>query len=79
MTKKLLTLSAVMFVSLTMSADHIDPVKAKQLAAALSVDEPVLVSKAVRTESKARKLSAQTQATSPYYVFSRGEIGRAHV
>ena len=73
MKKKLLTLSAVMFASLTMSADPIDPVKAKQLAATLSVDEPVLVSKAVRTESKARKLSAQTQATSPYYVFSRGE------
>ncbi|MBQ6964294.1 MAG: C10 family peptidase [Bacteroidaceae bacterium] len=73
MMKKLLTLSAVMFVSLSMSADPVDVAKAKQLAALVSVDEPILVSKALRTESKARKLSALAQATSPYYVFSRGE------
>lgn len=73
MMKNLLTFSMMMLTSLSTSADPIDLAKAKGLAANLSVNEPVLVAKAVRTEAKARKLSAKVQAAAPYYIFSRGE------
>lgn len=71
--KKLLTLSVAALAAIGMSADPVDLAKARQLAAGLSVNDPVLVTKAVRTEAKARRLPSKVQSTSPYYIFSRGE------
>ena len=73
--KKTLLLSVAMLVAMSMSADPVDVAKAKKVASTMmdSGVEPVLVAKATRTESKARKLSAKTRTTAPYYIFSRGE------
>lgn len=60
----------------TASADPIDAAQARSIAAALNggADSQVtLVAWAPRSEAKSRSLSAATRATSPYYIYSRGE------
>ena len=73
--KRLFTLSAVLLATLGMIAEPVDIEKAKQVASSLMDGnaEPVLVSQAVRAESKMRRVNAKTQMTAPYYIFSRGE------
>ena len=73
--KRLFTLSAVLLAALSMTAEPVDIEKAKQVASSLMDGnaEPVLVSQAVRAESKMRRVNAKTQMTAPYYIFSRGE------
>ena len=72
--KKLFTLLTFAVAGLTASADPIDAERAKQLAADfLQQDSPLtLVKQASRHEAKARKLSAATRATAPFYIYSRG-------
>ncbi len=63
-----------MCVAQTLLADPIDLDKARQLAAPFVNDGEVsLVKRAVRSEAKSRTLTAEVRATSPYYIFSRGE------
>lgn len=62
--------------SVTASADPIDATQARQIASALSAQgdgQVTLVAQATRNEAKSRNLSASTRATSPYYIYSRGE------
>jgi len=56
-------------------ADPIDAVRAKQIAEAFQLPghDLTLVKRATRNAAKARKLSARVAATSPYYIYSRGE------
>ena len=72
--KRLYSLSVALLTAMGMMAEPVDVEKAKQVAAEFMVGnvEPVLVSQAVRTESKMRRVNAKTQATAPYYIFSRG-------
>ena len=65
-------------MALTMATAWADPVglaKAKKLAVPFLMEgtEAVLVKSATRNEAKARKVTAAVNATSPYYIFSRGE------
>ena len=78
--KKLLTLLTLAVATLTASADPVDAVRARQIAADfLGQDNALtLVKKAQRTPAKARRLSQATAQTSPYYIYSRG-TGRGFI
>lgn len=78
--KKLLTYVALAATCLTASADPIDEVKAKSIAQEYLIPghSMSLVVKAQRTPSKVKKINAATAATSPYYIYSRGE-GQGYV
>ena len=72
--KRLIFLFAAMVgMALTATADPIDPSKAAEIASRFTVQEPLLVKRAVRNAAKARVLAAKTIETSPYYIYSRGE------
>lgn len=73
-------LAAVLLTSSTAVAyaDPISETEARKIATTFCLDnssqnEVTLVKRATRTEAKARNLSVSTQATSPYYIYSRGE------
>ena len=78
--KKLFTLLTFAVAGLTASADPIDAERAKQIAADfLQQDSPLtLVKQAQRHEAKARSLSAETAATAPFYIYSRG-AGKGYI
>ena len=75
MSKRILTIGAAALVSLAAMADPITPEEALLIAQDFAVSEslaPTLVKSATRTAAKARSLSAEVQATAPYYIYSRG-------
>lgn len=75
---KLLTAVLLIASSALAYADPISEAEARKIASNFCAEntyqtEVTLVKRATRTEAKARNLSTSTQATSPYYIYSRGE------
>lgn len=74
--KKQLLLGALLLTATSAMADPIDLQKAKSIAAEYLTEntaEPMLVKRAERDMTKARRLPAKTAQAAPYYIFSRGE------
>ena len=80
MFKRLITLIPATLLCAAAVADPVTPEEALEIAKtfAVSTDTPTLVKAATRTAAKAKSLSATVAATSPYYIYSRGE-GQGYV
>ena len=80
MFKRLITLIPATLLCVAAVADPVTPEEALEIAKtfAVSTDTPTLVKAATRTAAKAKSLSATVAATSPYYIYSRGE-GQGYV
>lgn len=73
--KKLTSMIALLLAVANAVATPIDIEKARQIAAEFlpSTPEFTLVAKAQRNQAKSLKLAKDVAATSPYYIYSRGE------
>lgn len=76
--KKFFLLAAFAAFAANILADPIDENQALQIATQYADNTPVLVTKAIRNEDRARKLPAAVRNTAPYYIFSRG-AGQGYV
>lgn len=79
MHRLILSLAAAL-VAVAALADPVTPEEALEIAKtfAPNIDTPTLVKSATRTPAKARALNSTVSATSPYYIYSRGE-GQGYV
>ena len=73
--KKIVSLLALMLTAVRICANPIDAEKARQIALDFlpASESMTLVGKATRNQAKSLKLSQSVSATSPYYIYSRGE------
>lgn len=73
--KKLTSMIALLLTVVNAVANPIDAEKARQIAAGFLPSTPdfTLVAQAPRNQAKSLKLSKEVAATSPYYIYSRGE------